>query len=149
MDGPAEYGNKIYTVTVSTGSSNRDVSFSISSNQQPPQKIRFFNGSITIAAFKYIKKLDKYVELMEDEFERFDRGFRTGQCRHQSQDVSRENGDERFHKRLAKLQKKLKEKKKNENDCSYCEEYGDVISIEMPEQVASEAMTGMFNIQGV
>ena len=68
--------------------------------------------------------------MTKEEVERFDRGLRTGPCRH-SDDVNRETGDERFDKRLAKLQKKLKEKKNNENHCSYCEEYSGVLNIEI------------------
>lgn len=125
-----EQDNVSYSLNVT--SLDKQLTFYIPKDQEPPQKIRLFDRaeSITLAVFDFDNKSKKYIELTKDELERFDRGYKSGRCRH-PEAVNRETGDERFDKRLAKLQKKLREKKNNDYQCSYCEEYGEVFNIEM------------------
>ena len=136
----------MYTVRVA--STKQEISFCLPSDQQPPQKIRLHNENTSIALFNFEKKTNSYVELTKEELESFNRGYKTGRCRH-SEVVNREMGDERYNKRLAKLQRKLKEKTKNEHQCSYCEEYGGVINIQIPSSdlhVAVEDIQGEYSI---
>lgn len=118
-----------YTITV--GSTMQEISFCIRHDQQPPSKIRLYNKTTSIAVFNFDKRSNSYIEMTRDELEHFDRGFKTGRCRHFSDSVSRETGDERLDKRISKLQRKLREKQNNGHQCSYCEEYGGVVNIEM------------------
>jgi hypothetical protein len=126
MNGQEE-ARKIYTVQVrSTG---KEISFGIQHGEDPPPKIRLYHGSSSIAVFFFHKRSDSYIELSNDELEKFDRALKSGECRH-SDSVSRERGDERFDKQLAKLQKRLKERS-NGDQCSYCQQFAGVVNIEV------------------
>lgn len=116
---------KIYTVTIE--STGQTISFGVQTGEAPPSKVRLHHGNSALAVFSYDKSRDSYVELSKDDLEKFERAFKNGGCRH-SDGGSREKGDERFNKQLAKLQKRLKERNN-------------------PEQYSCQELAGIFNIQ--
>jgi hypothetical protein len=128
MDGQGE-ATKVYTVRVrQTG---QDFSFGVPYGEDPPPRIRLYHGNSnsSIAVFSFNKRSDSYIELSNDELEKFDGSLKSGGCRH-SDSVNRERGDERFDKQLARLQKRLKERN-NGDQCSYCQQFAGVVHIDV------------------
>ena len=126
MNGQEE-DSKIYTVREKT--TGQDFSFCVPRDCEPPPKIRFHDGSSSIAVFSFEKKTDSYTELSNDELETFDEAFKSGGYRF-SHNVSRERGDERLDKQLAKLQKRLKQRN-NEDQFSHDQQFAEVLHVEI------------------
>lgn len=121
-----EEATKVYTLQVR--STKQEISFRIRYGEEPPPKVRLYHGNSSIAVFTFNKRKDSYVELTKDELEKFDRALKSGGCRY-ADSGSRERGDERFDKQLARLQKRLKERS-NGDQCPYCEDFAGVVNIE-------------------
>ena len=136
MHSPEE-SRKIYTVRF--GEKKQEISFPVRYGDEPPPKIRLHHGNSSIAVFIFNKPSDSYIELSNDEVEKFDRALTNGRCKH-FDSGGRETGDERFNKQLAKLQKKLKERS-NGDQCSYCQQFAGVLNIDVGHSISSDAGT--------
>ena len=132
---------KVYTVRVEPA--GQDISFKVPHGENPPPKIRLYHGNSSIAVFVFNKTSDSYIQLSDEELEKFDRALRSGECKHsESSGASRERGDVRLDKQLAKLQKKLKERNSGEQ-CSYCQQFAGMVSYEV--QPSSTFTAGLYS----
>ncbi|XP_028401891.1 fibronectin type-III domain-containing protein 3A-like [Dendronephthya gigantea] len=125
MNGQEE-PTKVYTVRVGS----QELSFRLAHEDDPPPKIRLYNGNNSIAIFAFNKRSDSYIELPKDDVENFDRALRALKkctCRHSNKVNQR--GDERLDKQLARLQRRLEERTSGDQ-CSYCEQLADVVNLE-------------------
>lgn len=103
---------KIYTVRVK--STGQEITFGVSTGEDPPPKIRLYHENKSIAVFIYSKQEDSYSELPAEKLDKFDLELMSKEC-----SANRIRGDERSERQLAKLQKKLKERNNKEDD-EYC-----------------------------
>lgn len=132
MNGEEE-PSKIYTVRVGS----QELSFRLANEDDPPPKIRLYDGNNSIAIFAFNERSDSYIELPNGEVEKFDRALKRCTCRH-SNEVS-QRGDERLDRQLARLQRRLQERRSGDQ-CSYCEQLADVVNVEFqvtPSSVAA------------
>ena len=79
---------KIYTVRVK--STGQEITFGVSTGEDPPPKIRLYHENKSIAVFIYSKQEDSYSELPAEKLDKFDLELMSKEC-----SANRIRGDER------------------------------------------------------